>query len=485
MLRNFATLRNSATLQLLYDQLRECYLAYVGAQQRNDHVKELQERADLAGWTPWQLASRIHQTMRTPTMLMAWRLASGLTQAGLADSLRGLAADAGTPCNPSTPSCQQISRWENGHDRPGAFYQGLLAAWYRTDPARLGLIGDPDLIVMQGLEPVDDSPEDEVNRRGFLATTVPTLYRLDQIRRRMDADLRHILPAAEADHWVLVADRHVAAYGVMPPRKLMERLAPDLAELADLVSQYPQQRDLTRIAARLCGLTGALHTDLGDDRAAWNWLHTASRYAAMSGDVATSYWVAMAQAMTATYSADATRVLAIVGKTAAELGPYSGAPAVQLTGLTARAYAVCGELPTARTQLAMAERMFGRLTAAQANEKFFGFPRREMMMYTAQVLTAVGDPAAWGVQTEALSRYPATDPIDRPLILLGRAHYLARSAAPHEAMLVASSAITDLAPVWRVPLLIREARAVGAAITAASAQVGHQYADILSEAVPV
>jgi len=66
--------------------------------------------------------------------------------------------------------------------------------------------------------------------------------------------------------------------------------------------QYPQQHDLARLASRLCGLTGAVHTDLGDRRAARDWLHTAGRYAGMSGDLATRYWVAMAQAMTATYA---------------------------------------------------------------------------------------------------------------------------------------------------------------------------------------
>jgi len=417
---------------------------------------------------------------------MAWRLAAGLTQSALAESVRKLAADAGSPCSPSTPSCQQISRWENGHDKPGAFYQGLLAAWYRTDPARLGLIGDLALAAGQDRLSSTAHPDDEVNWRGFLAGAAGASahFQLDQVRRRMDTDLRHVLPVAEADKWSQIADQHVAAYGALPPGTLLERLAPDLSDLADLAGQYPQQRDLTRLAARLCGLTGALHTDLDDDRGARDWLHTAGRYAAMSGDLATQYWVAMAQAMTATYPANPARVRTIAGKAAAELGPYSGAAAAQLTGLAARAHAAMGDPRAARTQLAAAERISAGLTAAQADETFFGFPRREMVMYASLVLTAAGDPSAWNAQTDALSGYCASDTMDRPLILLARACHLARAGQPDQAARVATATITALAPAWRIPLLVSEARANGKAISAVAPQIGRQYSQLLREAVP-
>ncbi len=422
---------------------------------------------------------------------MAWRLAAGLTQAELADSVRRIAADAGSPCSPSTPSCQQISRWENGHDKPGAFYQVLLARWYRTDPVRLGLLGDVRLLIEEGCLSAGEQPsavadqEDDVNRRNFLAVVAaPVLFQLDQVRRRMDADLRHALPPAEADQWAQIAAHHVAAYGVVPPATLLERLAPDLSDLADLVGQYPQQRELTRLAARLCGLTGALHTDLGNDRAARDWLHTASRYAAMSGDVATAYWIAMAQAMTATYPADPQRVLVLADRATSELGPHPCAAAAQLTGLAARAHAELGGHHNARTVLASAERIAASLTSEQADELFFGFPGRQMRMYTARVLAAVGDPAAWSAQADALSCYPDGDPMDRPLILLDRARYLAKSGHADHASRIAIDAITAIAPAWRVALLASEARSVGKSITAVSAQVGRQYARTLSEALP-
>jgi transcriptional regulator with XRE-family HTH domain len=458
----------------------------VDARHRDLLAADLRLRAGEAGWTPWELARRVHESAGTPTLLMAWRLAAGLTQAQLADAVRQLAAGAGSPCGPSAPSCQQISRWENGHDRPGAFYQGLLAAWYRTDPGRLGLIGDLALIVEQDRSASPTSPEDDVDRRGFLSVTaaVPVLARLDQVRRRMNAGLRHLVPAAEVDQWTQIADQHAAAYGTLPPAALLERLTPDLSDLADLAGQYPQQRDLARLASRLCGLTGAVHTDLGDHRAARDWLHTASRYATMSGDLATRYWVAMAQAMTATYAPAPARVLAIAGQAAAELGPSSSAAAAQLTGLAARAHAALADPGAARTQLAAAERIAGGLTASQAGEVFFGFPRREIAMYTSQVLTTTGDPAAWNAQADARAGSRPRDPMDRPLILLDRARHLARHGDPGQAADIAAAAITTLTPAQRVPLLITQARAVGSDITAASPDTGTRYTQALRKAIP-
>lgn len=458
-------------------------LRHVGDRNRESIVSELRQQAAKHGWTPWQLARRVYENARTPTLLMAWRLAAGLSQAELAESIRRLAADAGSPCGPSTPSCQQISRWENGHDKPGAFYQGLLAAWYRTDPARLGLIGTLRVVDAEDhlLAPAAQQ-EGNVNQHSLMAAA-PVLFELDQIRRRMDADLRRVLPAADTDLWTQITSQYVAAYGRVPPAVLLERLTPDLSDLADLVSQYPQQRELTKLAARLTGLTGALHTDLRDDKAARDWLHTADRLAAMSGDLTTEYWVAMAQAMTATYPPNRDQVLHIADRAADKLGPHQCAGAAQLTGLVARAHAEAGDGAMARAALSAAQQIAACLTAQQADEVFFGFPHRAMLMYTSSVLTAIGDPAAWDAQTEALSGYPVSDPVDRPLILLDRASHLARSADPEQAADVAIHAITELEPVWRVPLLISKARAVGKTIAAMSAQTHRRFSQALREAL--
>lgn len=192
----------------------------------------------------------------------------------------------------------------------------------------------------------------------------------------------------------------------------------------------------------------------------------------------------MAQAMAVTYPANPQSVLALAGRAAAELGSHPSAGAAQLTGLAARAYAELGEHHAARTQLASAERIVASLTREQTDELFFGFPSRQLRMYTALILTAVGDPAAWNAQTDALSCYPDGDVMDRPLILLDRARYLAKSGDAEQASNVAINTITAIAPAWRVALLASEARSVGESITAVSAQVGSQYTRLLGEALP-
>lgn len=299
----------------------------------------------------------------------------------------------------------------------------------------------------------------------------------------MDINLRHVLPAAEIDQWVHSVDQHVAAYGLQPADTLLERLTPDLADLADLVGQYLEQRELTRLASLLSGLAGALLTDLGDIRSARKWLHTACRYAALSGDLTVQHWAAMALTMTAAYPPDPAMVLILAGRTTTELSPCSCPAAAQLNGLIARAAAALGDSSAARTGLTAAERIFDSLTAGQADERFFGFPHREMMMYTSLVLTAVDDPAAWNAQTDALSCYPVSDPMDRPLILLDRARYLACHSEPDEAADIAITAITSLGPSHRIPLLINEARAVAKTISAVSPRVGSRYLQMLREAV--
>ena len=439
---------------------------------------DLRATAGQQGWPPWRLTQAVRQEAGTPTLLMAWRLASGHTQEQVTAGLRGLAADRGTPCAPS-PSKQQLSRWENGHESPGRLYGPLLGLWYRTTLERLGL-ADDDPIVSNVPALVAAEEDENVDRRQFLqlAAAVPLIPALDETRRKMNADLRHVLPSDELSRWSDIADTHVAAYGQRPPAQLLASLQPDLADLADLTSGYPRERDLSLVAARLCGLTGALHTDLGNDRQASDWLHTAARYAGLSGDTAQQYWAAVAQAMSALYGQQPGQVITIAGRTRAGLGKSACAPAAQLTGLAARAHANAGHADEARAELDRAGQLLGR---SAPDGGFFGFPERELLMYQSAVLTGIGDPAAPDSQAQALAAYPADDPMDRPLIRLDQARYLATQARdPHAAAQAALGAITDLPPALRVPLLVAQARAVAPAISALSPQAAGRYDEELT-----
>ncbi|WP_433177334.1 hypothetical protein [Actinoallomurus sp. CA-150999] len=452
-------------------------------QGREAIAAELRVTATAEGWSPWRLVQAIHLKAETPTLLMAWRLASGQVQTDVIAGIRGLAADDGQPCSDNAPSIPNYSKWENGHSAPGSYYRRYLALWFRCPLERLGLAEPEPIVTLVGqpqVPAVPTEPEDDVERRQFLSLAAATpLLGLDGTRSRMEAGLRRVLPAADIDHWADVAAGHVAAYGTIPPATLLASLHPDLDEIAGLADRYPHQADLHLIASRLCGLVGALYTDLDQDREARDWLHTASRYADLSGDTTQRYWIAMAQAMTAFYGPAPQRVISIADRARATLGAAPSAPAAQLAGLTARTHALLGTADQARSELGIAHTIFDKLTAAQTNEPFFGFPAVEMTMYSSQVLSRTGDPHAWNEQTKALAGYPNDDPMDRPLILLDRARYVTEQGDPAQAAKIASDAISSVPNELRVPLLLNQTRQVAALIARRSPNAAAELHDFL------
>jgi hypothetical protein len=332
-----------------------CYGALVNPQGREVIAAELRVTATNEGWSPWRLVRAIHVEAETPTLLMAWRLAFGQVQTDVIAGIRGLAADDGQPCSDNAPSVQNYSKWENGHSVPGPYYRRYLALWFRCPLERLGLAEPEPIVTLVGqaqVPAVSTDPEDDVERRQFLSLAAATpLLSLDGTRSRMEAGLRRVLPATDIDHWADVAAGHVAAYGTIPPAVLLARLQPDLDEIADLADRYPHQADLHLIASRLCGLVGALYTDLDQVREARDWLHTASRYADLSGDTTQRYWIAMAQAMAAFYGPAPQRVISIADRARATLGATPSAPAAQLAGLAARTHALLGTAGRANAEL--------------------------------------------------------------------------------------------------------------------------------------
>ncbi|WP_018655668.1 hypothetical protein [Actinomadura flavalba] len=452
-------------------------------QGRESIAAELRETAAAENWSPWRLVQAVQLKAQTPTLIMAWRLASGQVQTDVIAGIRGLAADDGTPCSDNAPSVPNYSKWENGHGVPGSYYRRYLALWFRCPLERLGLAEPEPIVTLVGQAQVPavlTDPEDHVERRQFLSLAAAApLISLDGTRSRMEAGLRRILPAADLDHWADVTAGHVAAYGTAAPAALLAALRPDLDEIAVLAERYPHQADLHLTASRLCGLVGALYTDLDQDRDARDWLHTASRYADLSGDTTQRYWIAMAQAMTAFYGPTPQRVITIADRARTALGAAPSAPAAQLAGLTARTHAQLGAKDQAARELGTAQAIFGRLTPAQAQETFFGFPAAEMTMYSAQVLSRTENPRAWDEQTRALAAYPDNDPMDRPLILLDRARYLTGQDEPSQAATLVNDTITALPTQQRVPLLLNQARQVTALIARRSPNAAAALKDSL------
>lgn len=132
-----------------------------------------------------------------------------------------------------------------------------------------------------------------------------------------------------------------------------------------------------------------------------------------------------------------------------------GAAGVQLSGLAARAHAQQGNTVAARQELETATELFDRVATEDAEADFFGFPARQLTMYTSSVLSHIGDERAWDSQEEALELYD-DDFLERTVILIERAHYLLDHDLDHAAA-TAADAIADLDDQHRIPLLIDQA----------------------------
>ncbi|WP_344977441.1 hypothetical protein [Salinactinospora qingdaonensis] len=439
---------------------------------------DLRTHAAEQDWTRWELVQAVHVKAETPTLLMAWRLACGHTQRHVIDGLRLIGDDTGTPCS---PNISQLSRWEAGADGVGPFYRRLFALFYGTSPASLGFPAPPPPITS---DPITCKGDDDVDRRSFLGlaatTTAPAVLPLGEIRQRLESPLKRLLPTADLAYWTDTTDRHITAYGTCTPADLLVRLSEDLDEVSALANRYSHQRDLQMVAARLCGLTGALHTDLNDEAEARTWLTIAGGYARLAEDAPMRTWVAMAQAMLAYYGHRPDESIQIAEKARRDIGDSASAGLVQLTGLTARAHARLGDHDAARQTLAGATTLFSSVPAEEASDGFFGFPEIQLSMYESSVLSHIGDAAAWNAQTSALDAY-AGDPLSYTLISLDRARWQLQRGKAEDAALTATTALEDLRPAERLPLIVDQAVVLGDDIAVESPQAGNTYKENLEK----
>ncbi|MFG2000427.1 hypothetical protein ACGFNU_14880 [Spirillospora sp. NPDC048911] len=113
----------------------------------------------------------------------------------------------------------------------GPFHRPLFCLWFRTTLERLGLGSNDDPVVTLVSQPVVLPEEDDVERRQFLsiAAVAPvaaalTPSGLDEVRARMNHDLRHALPTDEIDFRQLITADHV--YGTTAPATMLRRMAP-------------------------------------------------------------------------------------------------------------------------------------------------------------------------------------------------------------------------------------------------------------------
>ncbi|HZJ39587.1 MAG TPA: helix-turn-helix transcriptional regulator, partial [Demequina sp.] len=188
------------------------------------------------------------------TQLMAARRARGWSQLRVVVELesRGVRRRLAMPSRTSLKT--QLSRWENGHVRPGQPYVGLLAAIYELTPVQLGLVAHADVHVPSQRSAGGTTP---------LTLTPESLECMDQIRyqyARIDNTIgpTYLLQLA-AQHVALLEPTLVAARGRM-------------------------REEALRLCSRFSELAGWLCQDAGDLSAAEKWTDLALDFAEERGD---------------------------------------------------------------------------------------------------------------------------------------------------------------------------------------------------------
>ncbi|MEU0237702.1 helix-turn-helix transcriptional regulator [Nocardiopsis sp. NPDC006198] len=431
----------------------------------------LRREAEEGRWPRAHLVQQIHEQARTPTVLMAWRLAMGWSQLDLAREIRQASETTDKPCSPG-PSPHQISRWESSGGTVSPYYRMLLASAYGVTPGHLGAN-------VSGFHPLTTPEGDDVHRRQFLtaAATTAAVVPLTDIRQILDAPLRRMLPASDLQHWSEVVDKHVTSYATTGPAHLIEALTPDLAEVSQLANRYPHQRDLQVITSRLCGLTGALHTDLDSSIEAQGWLRTAAGYARLADDAVMRTWLAMAGAMDAYYSHRPAETIRISTQAQESIGEAGGCALAQLLGLQARAHAIEGDRDAATEALHAARRVH---EGAPVDDSFFGFPEKQLVAYSASVLSHTGDPAAWDVQEQAIELHHDA-PVDQAVLRLERADFQLLAGDVDASAQTATQAVQGLAASERIPLLLDQAYAYASRLEELSPEAASDYRSHLQQ----
>ncbi|GAB3724439.1 hypothetical protein [Nocardiopsis nanhaiensis] len=139
----------------------------------------------------------------------------------------------------------------------------------------------------------------------------------------------------------------------------------------------------------------------------------------------------------------------------------------------ARAHSQLGHTDAAHQELETDATLFEDVAAEDADAPFFGFPHRQVRMYTSSVLSHIGGEHAWDTQEEALDLY-SHDFLEHTVILLERAHYLLDQDIDQAAE-TAADALLNLGAEHRLPLLVDQATAFGDELAEHSLAAANDY----------
>ena len=342
------------------------------------------------------------------------RRAHSWSQSQLADRLCRHADHA-------TVTREDISRWENGHRCPGAFWLTHLAAVLEVPHA-----------VMQTAD---------VERRTFLtataATVIAPMVSSDLVLHGFTAALRGRYP--DLDDWEARTDAYGRDYMSAGAAEIQRRLSGDLLVL----QQQMETPGAWQVAAKLATLYGKTIPG-SDGAAAIHWYRTAAEAADRSGNNDTRVWVRGRAAIALGYEGAS---LPVAQRFADEAMAISDRPSLgRLNAVMGGAHAAVlrGDRSTALTLLNEGRRLHDRIGSHEQTSDY-AVPAWRMGVFTSLLAARLGDEsAAMAAQDTALSTLPDSLPRFRTHLELHRGLMLARSGDTAGGLAYAENAMSQL-----------------------------------------
>jgi tetratricopeptide (TPR) repeat protein len=457
------------------------------------------------------------------TWIRAYRLAAGTALADIVEQVKAWYEQEGR----SAPRFSEtlLSAYESGHKRPGPEYLHYLCAVFRADPGDLGFPdrcfcgrshrgagrgvelalagGEPGGMAAGGGRGRDSSAggraesagdmrdysgatgeeHDDVLRRTVLQLIAGGGVSLDShffgavdgVRRRLDdALLSSGVAATTLDQWEEATAGYGRQYMTVPPLRLLCDVLLDLGDvrrMCEMRQSIEAQERLCRLAAQLAALTGMTMIDVGDHRLARSFFRTARTAADETGDRALRAWVVAREALVPLYYGDSREALRLARISQDLAGRTPCAAGVLAPMVEARALAKAGPGHPAATEhaqraIARAHAMFAQLGADQRSDTAFGYTERQLLFHQGEALAELGAAEADRVLAEALAAYPATERLDRSLILFDRAMCRLARGEVEEALRIAEETLNELPADYRPEIVLHRARNLAGAALA-------------------
>jgi transcriptional regulator with XRE-family HTH domain len=483
-------------------------------------ARRIRAQGLVAGRTAAAIAAAIHDECEPvfgTTWIRAYRLACGTALADIVEQVKAWYEHE----RRSAPRFSEtlLSAYESGHKRPGPEYLHYLCAVYRAEPTDLGYSArcfcgrrhrsaGPVSSDAAGLEEGDSGggsaggahrgegagaassttasgvrghfggtgeEHEDVLRRNLLQIIAGAGVSLDSrffgavdcVRRHLDdALLSSGVAATVLDQWEEAAAGYGRQYMTVPPVRLLCDVLLDLGDVRRMCEQrqtIEAQERLCRLAAQLAALTGMTMIDVGDHRLARSFFRTARTAADETGDRALRAWVVAREGLVPLYYGDAREALRLArisqdlaGRTPCAAGAL--APMIEARALAKAAPRRAGTTEQAQRAIARAHAVFDHLSEDQRADTAFGYTERQLLFHEGEALAGLGAADADRVLAEALAAYPATERLDRSLILFDRAMFRLGRGEVDEALRIGETTIRELPADHRPEIVLNRAR---------------------------